>query len=208
MANTSAPLSEVAIANMAADILAEPAILSLDDGGPFADFIARQFGYVRDQIMRGHPWHFNRTIVQISVDLESPAFQWKYKYTLPTDYLRLYPLRTVYPNGPKIPYQLMSGAIYTDQSAPLYIMYGKRITNAAQFDPLFAALLAARLARLGAHRIPGKASYYADAANAEQLAYYNAVHTNSLESGVDDYADNGYDGAGFDTDTVRGYGLS
>lgn len=208
MANTSATLSEVAIANMAADLLAEPAITSLDDNTTFSNFVARQFGYVRDQLLRGHPWHFNRGLAALAADAAAPAFQWTYKYTLPQDFLRLYPLRTVYPNGPKIPYQIMSGAIYTDQQAPLNIMYGRRVTNAADFDPLFAALLGARLARLGAHRVPGKASYYADAANAEQLAHYEAIHNNSLEAGVDDYADLGYEGTDFDALTVRGYGLS
>jgi len=52
MANTTAPLSEVAIASMAAGILDDYTIADLDENRPITRFMAREFGYVRDEVLQ------------------------------------------------------------------------------------------------------------------------------------------------------------
>jgi len=208
MANTSQPLSEVAIANMGGNLLEERALTSLDDNTSYARFVASEFGFLRDELQRAHPWHFNKELAILTPLTAEPAFQWKYKYNLPTDYLRLEPLRTQYPNGTKITYQLMSRKIYTDQGPTLNLLYHKRITNPALFDPLFARVLGCTLAVMACHRVTGKANYYDKCQDALRTAMFNAEHTNALEKGSDDYVDLGYYGSNtapmFDVMSSRG----
>lgn len=208
MANTSQPLSETAIANMGGSILEERELTSLDDGSSFGRFVAREFGYVRDETLKAHPWHFNKALAVLAPNAAAPAFQWKYAYTLPADYIRLEPIRTVYPNGPKVPYQLMSRKVYTNTGPALKIIYGQKLTNAAEFDPLFARVLGCRLAQLACIRITGKANYYDKASQQLADAVFAAVHNNAMEKGSDDYTDLGYAGANaapfYDVISARG----
>jgi hypothetical protein len=207
MADTSGILSETAVANMGAAILDEPDMASLDDTTAFARLCARQFGFARDQLLRAHPWSFNKAMAALAADAAAPTFRWDYAYTLPTDCLRLYTIRE-YNNGAKTPYELYGRKIYTDEAAPLNIIYGQRITNAALFDPLFAQALGARLAILGAQRITGKTNYIDKAREEFAAAMQTAVHVNALEKGSDDYVDSdGWDGAGYDVLGVRGVGF-
>ena len=208
MANTSQPLSETAIANMGGTILEERELLSLDDGTTYARLAAREFGSVRDETFKSYPWHFNKTLAVLAPNASPPKFQWKYAYAVPTDCLRLEPLRTIYPNGPKIPFQLMSRTIYTNRGPALNVIYGRRITNAAEFDPLFARVLGCRLAQLACIRITGKANYYDKATQQLELAVQASIHADALERGSDDYTDLGYAGGNaapfFDVLSARG----
>lgn len=207
MANTSAPLSEVAIANMGADILEDVAIASLDDGSTYARLVAREFGYMRNELLRAHPWSFNKTMTILAPDADPPAFRWDYAYTLPTDCLRLYPIRE-YNNGRKTPYELFGRKIYTNVPDELPIIYGRKVTNPAEFDPLFARALGCRFGVLGAQRITGKTNYLDKARDLFAEAMQTAIHVNALEKGIDDYVDMGYDGVGLDVLNVRGIGFA
>lgn len=207
MANTLAPLSEVAICNMGADILEDVAITSLDDNTQFARLCAREFGYLRNELLRAHPWSFNKAMKLLAPDTEAPPFRWKYAYTLPTDCLRVYPIRE-FNNGRKIPYEMFGRKIYTNYKDALPVIYGRKVTNAVAFDPLFARALGCRLGVLGAQRITGKTNYLDKAREMFAEAMQTAIHVNSLENGSDDYIDNGYEGFGLDVLNVRGIGFA
>ncbi len=206
MANTTAALSETAVANMGAAILDEPSLTSLDDPTAYGRLVAREFGYTRDEILRLHPWSFNKRMASLPKDETAPAFRWDYSYQLPTDCLRLYTIRE-YQNGAKTPYELFGRLIYTDESAPLNIVYGARVTNMTLFDPLVARALGCRLALIAAQRITGKTNYIEKAREFFTEAIRTAIHVNSLEMGSDHYIDSGYDGAGYDVLGVRGVGF-
>lgn len=206
MANTSAPLSETSIANFGAAILDEQALNSLDDSTTYGRLCAREFGYARDELLRSHPWSFNKKMVLLAPDVDAPPFRWDYAYTLPTDCIRMYPLRE-YTNGPKIPFEKFQRKIYTDKSVSLPLVYGARITNAAEFDPLFARALGSFLGLLGAQRVTGKANYVDKARQMFADALQSAIHVNSLEMGGDEYVDYGDEGSTFDVLDVRGVGF-
>lgn len=161
MANTTAPLSEVAIANFAATMLDERHLASLDQETTLARFIAAEFGYIRDEMLRAYPWAFAVKRAALAEDPDNrPAFGWRYAYRLPTDRLRLLPIRRGgVPNGALIPYELEGSHILTNECAPLYIRYIRRVTNPAEFDPLFARALGSQIALHAAHRVTGKATF-------------------------------------------------
>lgn len=157
MANTSAPLSEVAIANMAAGILDDYPITSLDDETPMARIMAREFGFVRREVLTLHPWSDVKTRKLLAPLNAPPDFGWSYKYQLPSDCLRLLPLRLDGQwEGDLIPYELESREILCDQPSSLKIHYLRDETNVAKFSPLLARAFAARLAVVAASRITGK----------------------------------------------------
>ena len=206
---STAPLSETAIANMGGMLLDDQAMTSLDQGtSPYARFCQREFGYVRDEELKKHPWSFNKTMAVLAPDGTAPAFRWQYSYTLPSDYLRLHEIR-INPNGCKTPYELFGGKkVYTNTPSALYIVYGKRITNAAEFDPLFARCLGYRLGLMAAQMVTGKSGYVDKAASFYSTAMFEAVHTNALEKGSDDYVDTGIAGASVGVLGARGIGMS
>jgi hypothetical protein len=190
MANTSSPLSEVAIANMAATTLDDRRIASLDDDTSLARFVASEFGYVRDELLRLHPWTFAKARATLapagSVDYDlSTLFGWSYAYRLPDDCLRLFPLRCRGAwNAPLVPHEREGRFILTNEPPPLKINYIKRVTVAPFFDPLFARALGARLAVLASQRITGKASYFDKATLAYRQAIEEAYLSNGLDSGT------------------------
>lgn len=185
MANTSAPLSEVAVANMAATALDERYITSLDQETTFARFVAANFGYVRDEVLRMYPWAFAMKRAALPASAETPAFGYKYSYPVPTDCLRVLPLRcNGLLNGAPIKYEYESRALLTDAEAPLLVRYIRRVTNPAEFDPLFARVFGLHIAYLAANRVTGKTSFMDRIGRALLQALQEAKHVDSLERGT------------------------
>ena len=201
MANTSAPLSEVAIANMGGGMLEERAMESLDDTSSYAKFCAREFGYVRDELLRSFPWPFAKAFATPALLETAPAFSWDYAYQLPTDFLRVvYIRKNGKLNGKRVPFERVGQEIYTNEGPVLHLVYVKRVTNAALFDPLFARLLGTRLALLAAQRITGKSTYLDKVAALYNEAKKDAHFHNSVDALDTEYVDSPF----LNADTVRG----
>lgn len=184
MANTSAPLSEIAVANFAIGILDDVALTSLDGTSSIARFMAREFGYVRDEVIALYPWSFAITRTALAPDSDAPAFGYTYSYTLPGDCIRVLPITTNgRPNSPRIEFVREGTKLLTDYGPVLYVRYLKRVTNPAEFDPLFARALGARLAVLASTRVTGKTSYKQIANQEWQEAITQATHVDALQQG-------------------------
>lgn len=185
MANTTAPLSEVAVANFAATILEDHTLTSLDEDTVLGRFMAREFGYVRDELLRSHPWAFAKTRKILAPLSEAPAFGYKYKYALPTDCLRFLALRGCGErNGGTIPHEIEGREILTNEGPELRVIYIKRVSNASLFDPLFARALGSLLAVMASQRVTGKGSYFDRAQSEFARNLANAKLVNSLEMGT------------------------
>lgn len=185
MANTLAPLSEVAIANMAATTLDDIHLNSLDDDEtPLARFISSEFGFARDEFLRSHIWACAKTRKKLPRLTQAPDFGYDYQYRLPTDCLRVIPPRVDgAQNGALIPFAKEGNLLLTDYPAPLCLVYIKRIVNPVEFDPLCARALGQYIAVLAAQRVTGKESYYEKATRLFQNAMATATQVNALEIG-------------------------
>lgn len=202
MANTTAPLSETAIANMAVDILDDYRLNDLDDDTTVGRWMARNFGIVRDEVLQSYTWHKVRTRASLPADAQAPPFGWDYSYTVPEDCLRLLELRENGElNGRLIPYEYENGKILTDAKAPLRVRYIRREDNVALFQPLMARVLSARLAYLASLTITGKQQYSAKAEKLLNEAWEMAKLVDTLESGTPEHQ---YDD---DIIEIRGVGL-
>lgn len=210
MVSLTAPLSDVAIANFAVATLDDYPITTLDDNTSVGRFMARHYTYVRDELLQMYPASFARNRKAIAADEVAPAFGWRYAYTLPDDCIRLLPITcdgTL--NGVMVPYELEGRTVLTNAQAPLKVRYIRRVTNAADFTPLFGRLLGARLAVLGATRITGKSSYFQKAGEAFNAALADFKLEDSLSAGTTekyDYAGDEFAGQ-YRHENVRGVGL-
>jgi hypothetical protein len=185
MANTLAPLSEVAVANMAVTTLDDTALTSLDDPSAIGRFMAREYGFVRDELLRAFPWPFAKARVLLPALNEAPAFGYKYQYQLPADCLRVLPLRGEGEhNHLPIKFEVEGRKLLTDAGPALKLIYIRRVSNAAEFDPLFARALGQLLALMAAQRVTGKAAYFEKAQALYASALSVAYQVASLEGGT------------------------
>lgn len=185
MARTDLPLSETAVANMAVTTLDETHISSLDDDTVLGRFMASQFGFVRDEMLCLHPWVFAKKRAVLAPLGTAPAFGWAYQYLLPSDCLRLLPLRqNGAHNGRLVPFEAEGRMILTDAGTALPIHYIRKVTNASEYHPLFARAFGERLAVLAAQRVTGKSGYVDKAIALYRAALADAYMTNALDSGT------------------------
>lgn len=186
MVDTSAPLSETRVANMAIDVLDDFPINDLNDPGPVGKFMARNFGPTRDEILHAFPWPFARKYAWLPADTDAPPFGWDYSYTFPADCIKPLPPRKEGKwNGSLIVHEVVADRkIYTNHAAPLPVIYIKREANPSKWSPLFARVLAMQLAVYGSQNITGKGSYTQKAMTMLSAAWENARLAESLTAGT------------------------
>lgn len=153
-------LTETAIFNMVLDRLAEESVLGTTDEKAVARWLGRNYPVQRDVLLQKHPWNFALKRVALATDVATPAFEWSYQYTIPSDCIRVLPITSDgQRNSPQIPYIVEGMKILTNKSAPLPVRYISRVDNPAYFTPVFANLLAQILAANAAHWVTGKANF-------------------------------------------------
>lgn len=185
MTTLNQPLSDVAVMNMAVTTLDETALLSPNDESGLGRFMSRNYGHARNELLRRYPWGFAKKRMVLAPTATSPAFGFRFSYRAPSDCLRVLPLRCGGRlNGDLIPYEYEGREILTDEGPELRVRYIRAVTNAAEFDPLFARALGQLLALMAAQRTSGKASYYEKARTLYEQALFDAFSVDSLESGT------------------------
>lgn len=132
--------SETDICNRALQKLGVSRITSLDEDSPEARDCNAAYEFVRDAELRRHPWGFAIKRVTLAPDVESPDFGFNYAFTLPADALRILPDNEV------TDWVVENGKLLTNDGDTLKLRYVARITDTGVYDPLFANVLATRLA--------------------------------------------------------------
>jgi hypothetical protein len=135
--------SAVDICNRALQKLGADRITSLIQDTENARACNVAYQIVLDAELRSHPWNFAVKRAQLAADSDTPAFEYSYQYTLPSDFIRLLPPD---PYSPDVDWVIEGRKILTDESAPLEIKYIYRVSDPNQFDTLFVEVLANRLA--------------------------------------------------------------
>lgn len=147
-------ISDVAIGNQALTKLGVDRVISFDDNTKPARDLKACYEIVRDAEIYDHAWRFSLKRASIAALADTPE-GYLYAYQLPEDCLRL---RSVGLYAPGLDLSELRGSIdsadwavegrkiLTNLEAPLLIRYSARITDPAQFDMGFVAVLACRLA--------------------------------------------------------------
>ena len=141
--------SEVGIANAALQLIKNSKqITSIEQGTKEANAVEVMFTELRDAMLETHNWNFAVKRVKLGQLSTTPAFEWKYGYELPADFLRVVSVHNNSSGRDRIPYKIEGGQINSD-AADLYLRYVSRVTDPnlmpAAFRLAFSKLLASRL---------------------------------------------------------------
>jgi hypothetical protein len=134
--------SEVETINSALNMLGATNIISRGEDSKSARVTNQRFDAVRDAVFRAHPWNCLVTRVALTSDSDSPAFDWSYQFTLPTDPYCLRVMRLDYLD---IEFRVEGRKILCDEST-INMVYLARVTDPNEWDSLLVETIAARLA--------------------------------------------------------------
>ena len=103
----------------------------------------------RDALLRSHWWRFARYRVQLSENTTAPTFEFDNAFDLPSDFLRLW----IKPfednnwglNNTDRTFSIEGKQLLTNEDS-VYLRYIRRVTDPAEFDPLFIEVLVLKLA--------------------------------------------------------------
>ena len=137
-------LSQVRVANLALQKLGAQEIVSMDEDTRERRAITRCYSMLRDRELRAHNWNFSIKRKVLAPSSVAPLFEFAKAFPLPADCLRpLPPARDV---DWTIEYHEGSKHILTNEGTVIYLRYVSRVTDETQFDPLFADMLACKIA--------------------------------------------------------------
>ncbi len=146
--------SIVAICNRALDLIGADPIVSLDDPNKPARLASRNFPAARDAVLRAYPWNGAIRRRRLAAMTAEPEWGFARQYQLPDDALRLLGLSD---DGDQA-WRVEGRRILTDAGPPLDVLYIARIEDPADFDPLLADTIAARLAADIAYALAGSST--------------------------------------------------
>lgn len=134
--------SDVDICNSALNMIGASNIISLTEDSRAARVCNQRFEFVRDATFRAHPWNCLVTRTSLAADSETPAFEFEYQHTLPTD---PYCLRVLRPQDIDTIYRIEGRKIMSN-ATPFKMIYVARVTDANEYDQLLIETIASRLA--------------------------------------------------------------
>lgn len=134
--------SDVDICNSALNMIGASNIISLTEDSRAARVCNQRYQFVRDAVFRAHPWNCLIRRTSVAADSDTPAFEFSYQHTLPTD---PYCLRVLRPEDPDTVYKV-EGRKILSSTTPFKFIYVARITDPNEYDQLLIEAFAARLA--------------------------------------------------------------
>jgi len=143
-------ISNTSICNMSLTKIGAKRINNLEDTteGTISAIQCRlHFEQTRDSLLRTCWWRFASGRASLSQDTESPDFEWDNQFLLPNDFLRL---KAVYddvsPNNESNYSYTIEGDLLLTNEGTVDIRYVKKVTDPAEFDPLFVEVFVTALA--------------------------------------------------------------
>lgn len=139
--------SDISIANSALHKLGAKRIVAFTDTSKEGLLANDTFYDIRDALLRAHPWNFAIELASLAADATAPAWGFDARYALPEGQnpcLRVLQVEGEDENSGM--WKVQGRYIHTSLTAPIKIMYIKRITDANSMDALFREALSTRLA--------------------------------------------------------------
>ncbi len=170
--------SETSIANRALQKLGASRINSLSENSVNARACNACFVSVRDAELRSHPWSFAIKRVELPADAVPPAFGKANSYTLPTDCLSV---REGDDDSIHKDWLIEGRKIFTDESAPLYLRYNKKVEDVNEMDALFLEVVSCKMALEMCEEITQSNSKKSELKDDYRLAINAAKKANAIE---------------------------
>lgn len=106
----------------------------------------QHYEQTRNALLKSHLWRFAMSRSSLKVTTITPAFEYDYVYSLPSDFLRLVSIYESSPRTQYYKYAIEGERIYCDESS-VNIRYIRKVTDVSEFDPLFIEIFVLKLAR-------------------------------------------------------------
>ena len=151
-------VSETSIVNRALRLLKVETISALSEDSEAGSWANDTYEPARDALLAEYPWNFAIARASLAAAVATPTWGPTKFYELPADCLRVLNVEGE-PETLGIEDWWVEGRrIATDGTAPLKIRYIAKVTDPAQWSPLFIDALVARLAAEAAYRFTGSTS--------------------------------------------------
>jgi len=134
--------SEVDIINSALNMVGASNIIARAEDSKSARITNQRYDYIRDAVLRAHPWNCAISRATIAADADSPTFGFTNQFTLPTDPYCLRVLRLEYLD---IDFRVEGRKIHCDEDT-IKVIFISRVTDPNEYDQLLIETIAARLA--------------------------------------------------------------
>lgn len=142
--------SQVEICNNALVKVGAERIVSLADEVKQAQNLNAIWDMKRDAELQAYPWKFASKRASLPALVDAPDHGFARQFQLPADFLRMIEVGEYWalyaPSESGELFSIEGSAILTDEASPLRIRYTRRVVNTGEFTPLFAEVLACRLA--------------------------------------------------------------
>lgn len=129
--------SKVGICNIGLIALGEDPIASLDDNRKAAILCKGRYDQIRRALLRSHPWNFAKRYARLAANTTPPLFGYANAYALPSDALRVLLL----PDNELAKYEVVGRDLYTDEGAPLNVVYIADVEDPHAMDSQFVDVL-------------------------------------------------------------------
>lgn len=146
--------------NLALDMIADHPVTGPLDDSVYARWLNRNFSHTVEAALRMQPWNFACEFRDLVADVEAPTMRWRNRYALPNGWLRVLP-PTYCGNreGSVLPHAVQGNYLLTNDRLRHGVELVMNKQEPGEWDPLFADLIAARLATGMAHRFTAKNSF-------------------------------------------------
>tara|TARA_A100001515_G_C4554218_1_gene204490 strand:+ start:553 stop:1131 length:579 start_codon:yes stop_codon:yes gene_type:complete len=179
--------TEVSICSNALRILGDDPITSLTDDTERARLCNSLYEPARDAVLRSHPWNFAITRATLAQLSTTPAYQYSYQYSLPTDPYCLRVLSMEYEDYVfKIEHLAGTGRVLLSDESTAKILYIARVSDTAQFDSLFVDTLTAKMALELSFPVTNSVTLQAQMQKLYQLKLSEARSIDGQEGFMDD----------------------
>lgn len=173
------------IYNAALDMVGELPV-SLASGSVYARWLNRNFVHYVQSALREQPWNFACELRELNSTGTAPDFRWSYAYDLPNGWLRVLPPTYLGERGGQpVHYEVKRNVLLMNEGPTQRVEIVFDEQDPGQWDPLFAAVIIARLANGLAHRATAKASYVALTKEAAASAMETAETVNAFEGSLE-----------------------
>lgn len=157
--------SETDLFNSALGLVGANPIRSADDDSVSSAMCMRFYVPLRNGLFRSASWNFAEKRAQLAQLATPPAFEFNYAYALPADCVRVWKYNGggvtssaytyYYPVGMRYqPIFKIEGRSLVSNDSQAYVVYSQKISNPAQWDPLFYQVVETWLASKLAAAIP------------------------------------------------------
>lgn len=179
--------TEVSICSNALRILGDDPITSLTDDTERARLCNALYQPARDSVLRSHPWNFAITRATLAQLSTTPAYEYAYQYSLPTDPYCLRVLSMEYQDYIfKIEHLAGTGRVLLTDESTAKILYIAKVTDTVQFDSLFVDTLTAKIALELSFPVTNSVTLQAQMQKLYQLKLSEARSIDGQEGFMDD----------------------